>query len=119
MVIVRRLKDTFQYTHPYDGVRSQQRIMGRRIFSTKKLLCLPFNQSWNMNFNEISHSSTLLPSIITEKRMINDHQYDVKQSKLKNVLIDELKSFFISRNVSSSQTQINHERIQTTNKSKS
>jgi hypothetical protein len=91
MGIIRRLKDTLR---TYDEIRLQQRIIGRRILSNK-ILCLPFNQSWSMNFYEISRPST---SVRTEKRMNNDDQYDVKQSKLKNMMIDELKSVFISRN---------------------
>jgi hypothetical protein len=57
-----------------------------------------------MNFNEISHPSTL---VITEKRMNNDDQYDVKQSKLKNMMIDELKRVFISRNQREKDNDIN------------
>ncbi len=40
---IRRLKDTFQYTRPYDQIKSQQRIMGRRVLSTKKRLRLPLD----------------------------------------------------------------------------
>jgi hypothetical protein len=40
---IRRLKDTFQCTRPYDEVRQQQRIAGCRVSSTKKLLYLPPN----------------------------------------------------------------------------
>jgi hypothetical protein len=48
-----------------------------------------------MNFNEISLSSPSLLSLITKKH--NDG-YDLQQSKLKNMVIDELKRFFVSRN---------------------
>jgi hypothetical protein len=47
-----------------------------------------------MNFNEISVSS----SLITKKQKIHHNEHDLQQSKLKNLVINELKTFFVSRN---------------------
>ena len=45
MVIIhhthRRLADTFQCARPYDEIKQQQRIIGRGVFSARKLACLP------------------------------------------------------------------------------
>lgn len=52
-----------------------------------------------MNFNEISlPSSPLFSSLITKKQKIHHDEHDLQQSKLKNLVIHELKTFFISRN---------------------
>ncbi len=54
--------------------------------------------NYNMNYNEILLSSPSFSSCITEKQKANDDRHDLKQSKLKNMVIEELKSFFVSRN---------------------
>jgi hypothetical protein len=51
-----------------------------------------------MNCNEIPLPPPLLPSLITKKQTTNNDEHDLQQSKLKNMVIDELKSFFVSRN---------------------
>jgi len=52
-----------------------------------------------MNFNQIPLPPPILPSLLTQKqKKINNNEHDIEQSKLKNMLIDELKSFFASRN---------------------
>jgi hypothetical protein len=38
---IRRLKDTFKCTKSYNEIKQQQRIIGRRVLSIKKVLCLP------------------------------------------------------------------------------
>jgi hypothetical protein len=51
-----------------------------------------------MNCNEIPLPPPLLPSLITKKQTTNNDEHDLQKSKLKNMVIDELKSFFVSRN---------------------
>ncbi len=41
---IRRLKDTFKCAIPYNDIKQQQRIIGRRVFADKKLTCLPFDR---------------------------------------------------------------------------
>jgi hypothetical protein len=43
-IVIRRLKDTFECTQPCDEITRDQRIIGRRVLSTKKLICLPSYQ---------------------------------------------------------------------------
>lgn len=90
---IRRLKDTFQYTRSYDESRSQQRIKGRRLLSTKKHSRLPFMEI---------------------KKCVTD---DAQQRRLKTMLIEELNSFFRSRNDNSiEERQLNvDQRVETSN----
>jgi hypothetical protein len=54
--------------------------------------------NYNMNLNDIPLAPPLPPSLINKKRKTsNDHQ-DMRQSRIKNAVIAELKSFFASRN---------------------
>jgi hypothetical protein len=57
------------------------------------------DSNYNMNFNQIPLPPPILPSLLTQKqKKITNNEHDIEQSKLKNMLIDELKSFFASRN---------------------
>ena len=53
----------------------------------------------NRNFDEISELPPRPPPVLTHERSSNSHHraYDREQSKRKNMLIDELKSFFANR----------------------
>jgi hypothetical protein len=59
-----------------------------------------------MNFNEI-------PPLITEKQQTNNDGHTLQQNELKNMVIDELKSFFISRS-ENHQQQYDEDLIQQT-----
>jgi hypothetical protein len=55
------------------------------------------DSNFNMNFNEIPPP----PLLILNKQKTNNNGHDLQQSKLKNMVIDELKSFFANRNQNS------------------
>ncbi|CAF1223446.1 unnamed protein product [Adineta steineri] len=108
MVIFQRLKDRFDYNQSSDNLQPEG-IIGRRVLSTKKRLCLPSNIESNSNTNskKICLLSTSRSSLITKKRKTNNNQYDVQQTKLKNLLIDELKCIFANRNQNNQQQYTN------------
>jgi hypothetical protein len=56
-----------------------------------------------MNFNEIPSPLPILPVLINKKQKTNNYEHDLQQSKLKNMVIDELKGFFASRNQNNQQ----------------
>ncbi|CAF1138996.1 unnamed protein product [Adineta steineri] len=108
MVIFQRLKDSFDYTQSSDNLQPEG-IIGRRVLSTKKLLCLPsdIDSNFNTNSKKICLLSTSRSSLIIKKRKTNNNQYDVQQTKLKNLLIDELKCLFANRNQNNQQQYTN------------